>query len=205
MNPLTPNAAGRGVAGLILAAGESRRMGSPKALLGYRGATFLETLIDLFATHCRPVIVVLGAAAKEIRAAVQRDAVFVHNENYLSGQTSSLQAGLRAVPADAAGVLFTLVDHPSVSRETIDALLEPPMPLIRIPRFGAERGHPVWFRRDLFAEFLALPLIGAANQVGRAHRSETEFLDVADPGVVADIDDPAAYRDLLASRARSEA
>ena len=51
------------------------------------------------------------------------------NENYLSGQTSSLQAGLRAVPPDAEGVLFTLVDHPAVSLSTIDALLAPPRPL----------------------------------------------------------------------------
>jgi molybdenum cofactor cytidylyltransferase len=177
-------------------------MGSPKALLVYQGATFLETLIARFAARCSPVIVVLGAGAEAIRAAVHCDAVFVHNQEYLSGQTSSLQAGLRAVPPDADGVLFTLVDHPAVSAQTIDALLEPPLPLIRVPRFEAERGHPVWFRRDLIPEFLALPHTGAANQVVRAHRAETEFLDVADPGVISDIDDPAAYRDLLASSIR---
>jgi molybdenum cofactor cytidylyltransferase len=189
-------------AGLILAAGESRRMGSHKALLPFQGATFLEILIALFATRCSTVIVVLGAGAETIRGAIHREAVFVYNQNYLSGQTSSLQAGLRAVPADADGVLFTLVDHPSVSAETIDALLAPPLPLIRIPRFDGERGHPVWFRRDLISEFLALPAAGAANQVVRAHRGQTEFLDVADPGVVADIDEPAAYQELLASSTR---
>ncbi len=203
MTPPTPN-----VAGLILAAGESRRMGSPKALLPYRGATFLDTLVDLLSARCSPVIVVLGAHADEIRASKWHrppSVTVVYNENYLSGQTSSLQAGLRAVPADSDGVLFTLVDHPAVSRETIDALLTPPLPLIRVPRIGAERGHPVWFRRDLIPEFLALPVTGAANQVVRAHRSETEFLDVSDPGIVADIDDPAAYQNLLASSIRSGA
>jgi molybdenum cofactor cytidylyltransferase len=190
------------IAGLILAAGQSSRMGSPKALLPFQGETFLETLLALFATRCSTVIVVLGAGAETIRMAIHREALFVDNRDYLSGQTSSLQAGLRAVPPDADGVLFTLVDHPSVAASTIDALLEPPFPLIRIPRFGAERGHPVWFRRDLIPEFLALPPTGAANQVVRAHRDQTEFLDVSDPGVVADIDDPAAYQELLASSTR---
>ncbi len=196
------------MAGLILAAGESRRMGSPKALLPYRGATFLETLAGLLAARCGAVIVVVGAHAVEIEAAPWRrpDGLrIVRNESYLSGQTSSLQAGLRALPDDCAGVLFTLVDHPALSAQTIDALLEPPRPLIRVPRFREERGHPVWFRRDLIPEFLALPSDGAANQVVRAHRAETEFIDVDDPGVIADIDDPAAYRELLASASRGPA
>jgi CTP:molybdopterin cytidylyltransferase MocA len=61
------------VAGLILAAGESRRMGSPKALLRYRGQTFLDTLISLFAARCSPVIVVLGADADRIRRGLSCD------------------------------------------------------------------------------------------------------------------------------------
>ena len=197
-------------AGVILAAGESRRMGSPKALLPYRGSTFLNTLASLFAERCNPTIVVLGAESAVIRAAAFLSGRggnisgvrIVDNENYLSGMTSSLQTGLRAVPADAPGVLFTLVDHPAVSPDTLDALLAPPLPLLRIPRFAGERGHPIWFRRELIAEFLAVPAGGAANQVTRAHRAETEFLDVDDPGVVADIDDPLAYRELLAQSHR---
>lgn len=187
-------------AGLILAAGESRRMGSPKALLAYRGASFIENVVGILGSRCQPVIVVLGAHAEQIGGAgvLCRPTVVVTNELYQSGQTSSLQAGIRAVPADVEGVVFTLVDHPAVNAETVDALLRPPLPLIRIPRYQGERGHPVWFRRDLLPEFLALPLTAPANQVTRAHRAETEFIDVDDPGVIADIDDPAAYEQLLA-------
>ena len=185
------------VAGLILAAGESRRMGSPKALLEYRGETFVDRLSGLFARRCSPVIVVLGSEAESIRARAARQAEFVVNPNYGTGQTSSLQCGLRAVPADAEGVLFTLVDHPAVAPETLDRLLAEPRPLLRVPRYGDRRGHPVWFRRDLFAEFLSLPETGAARDVVYAHRAETEFLDLDDAGVVADVDDPAAYRELL--------
>lgn len=187
-------------AGIILAAGESRRMGFPKALLPYRNETFLDTLIGLFATRCDPVIVVLGAGAEQIRAGVTRSATFVVNSDYLRGMTTSLQRGLREVPGEAEGVLFTLVDHPAVSSQTIDALLAAPgperTPLLRVPRYGADRGHPIWFSHDLIPEFLAIPEGGAANEVVHRHRPETQFIDLDDPGIVADIDDPEAYRQL---------
>jgi molybdenum cofactor cytidylyltransferase len=188
-------------AGLILAAGESRRMGSPKALLQYSGETFLDRLIGLFTPRCSPVIVVLGAAADRIRASAVREAGFVYNPDYLTGQTSSMQCGLRAVPADSEGVLFTLVDHPAVAPATLDALLAPPRPLLRVPRLHGKRGHPVWFSREVIPEFLALPAAGAARDIVHAHRAETEFLDIDDPGILADIDDPAAYRALVEARA----
>lgn len=172
-------------------------MGYPKALLEYRGETFVDHLTGLLADFCSPVIVVLGAHADEIRRRVTRPADFIFNANYPTGQTGSLQCGLRAVPPDAEGVLFTLVDHPSVESATISRLLTEPTPLVRVPRFAGRRGHPVWFRRDLIAEFLALPETAAARDVVRAHVAETEFVDVDDAGVVADIDDPAAYRELL--------
>ncbi|SPF52479.1 conserved hypothetical protein [Candidatus Sulfopaludibacter sp. SbA4] len=185
-------------AGLILAAGESRRMGSPKALLQYRGETFLDTLCGLFAARCAPVIVVLGAAAAEIRARALSPAIFVVNHDYQSGQTSSMQCGLRAVPPDSEGVLFTLVDHPAVTPGTIDALLAGRSnALLRVPRCQGRRGHPIWISPTLIPEFLALPKDGAARDVVRRHAAETEFIDVNDPGILADIDDPEAYRSLI--------
>jgi molybdenum cofactor cytidylyltransferase len=189
------------VTGLILAAGESRRMGSPKALLRYRGRTFLDTLISLLAARCSPVIVVLGAGAGEIRGGVAGDAVFVLNPDYRTGQTGSMQCGLRAAPADAEGILFTLADHPAVAASTVDRLLAEPRPLIRVPRFEGRRGHPIWFSRALLAEFLALPPDGAARDVVARNAAETEYLDLNDAGIVADIDDPAAYRALIGAGA----
>jgi molybdenum cofactor cytidylyltransferase len=190
------SASGSGVAGLILAAGESRRMGYPKALLKYREETFLDTLIGLFAAYCQHVIVVLGAGADRIRAQAARPARFVINPNYGRGQTTSLQCGLRAAPPDAEGVLFTLVDHPSVTPETIEALLVGPRPAVRVPRHNGQRGHPIWFSRALIPEFLELSEDGAARDVVSRHAGETEFLDVSDSGIVADIDDLEAYRNL---------
>jgi len=189
-------------AGLILAAGESRRMGSPKALLRYRDQTFLDTLTALFAQRCSPVIVVLGAHADQIRAAAVRPATLVLNPDYALGMTTSLQCGLRAVPPDADGVLFTLVDHPAASPATLDALLTPTdaTPLVRVPRYRAKRGHPIWFSRELIAEFLALPSDGPARDVVARHADRTEYLDLDDPGIVADIDNPEDYRALMGAR-----
>ena len=131
------------VAGLILAAGESRRMGSPKALLRYGSQTFLDTLISLFVPRCAPVIAVLGAHAAEIRAAANHDAIFVENPDYQRGMTTSLQCGLQAIPEDVDAVLFTLVDHPAVSPQTVDALLavNHPDSLLRVPRYREKRGQ----------------------------------------------------------------
>jgi molybdenum cofactor cytidylyltransferase len=185
-------------------------MGTPKALLPFAGETFLDRLVGLLAERCDPVIVVLGAGAAEIEARASRMARFVRNANYRRGQTSSMQCGLRSVPAEANGVLFTLVDHPAVSPETIAALLAPAgegeaaaegeaagRPLVRVPRYRGRRGHPVWFSRELIPEFLALPDGAAARDVVHAHAERTGFLDLDDPGIVADIDDPEAYRGLL--------
>ena len=175
-------------------------MGSPKALLRYRDETFLDRLIGLFASRLDPVIVVLGANAEEIRSQTIRSATFVVNGDYTQGQTSSLQCGLRALPPAVRGVLFTLVDHPAVEPATLDALLQSPAAaagLLRVPRYQGRRGHPIWFSRDLAAEFLALPATAAARDVVRAHAAETTILDLDDPGIAADIDHPAAYRTLL--------
>ena len=68
-----------------------------------------------------------------------------------------------------------------------------PGPLLRVPRYQGRRGHPIWFSRDLIAEFLGLQAFGAAREIVRAHTAQTEFLDVDDPGILADIDDAAAY------------
>jgi molybdenum cofactor cytidylyltransferase len=189
------------ICGLILAAGESLRMGSPKALLEYRGETFLDRLIGLFARRCSPVIAVLGAHRETVRAGLRRtgEALLVENPDYQFGQLSSMQCGLRAAPADAHGVLFTLVDHPAVASATIEALCDfgGSAPL-RIPRFEGQRGHPIWLSKSLAPEFLALPAGSAARDVVMRYECEIAYIDVNDPGILADVDDPQAYAKLLA-------
>src|SRR5436190_17427978 len=100
-------------------------MGFPKALLEFRGETFLDGLIQTFGPHCAPVVAVLGAEAPRIRAGLRlaHRAVILENPDWPLGQITSMQCGLRAAPADARGVLFTLVDHPNVRMSTIEELL----------------------------------------------------------------------------------
>lgn len=176
-------------------------MGSPKALLEFQGESFLDRLVGLFSCRCTPVIVVLGAECEGVRAGLRRpsQALIVENPDFLHGQLSSMQCGLRAAPAGSDGVLFTLVDHPAVASATIDALLDfdSPAPL-RIPRFGGRRGHPIWISKPLVPEFLSLPASASARDVIMHHEQEIAYVDVDDPGILADVDDPAAYARLIA-------
>ncbi|MFB3827170.1 MAG: NTP transferase domain-containing protein [Bryobacteraceae bacterium] len=188
------------VAGIILAAGASRRMGTHKALLDYRGETFLDRLIGCLVPYCSPVVVVLGAGAVEIQPRLIRGAQarIVVNPDWEAGQLTSLQCGLRALEAPC-GVLFTLVDHPAVRPETVARLAAGPG-LLRIPRFAGRRGHPVYFASQLIPEFLALGPAASARDVVDRHADRTVYVDVDDPGIACDIDDPAAYRQLLEGR-----
>jgi len=188
------------IAGIILAAGASSRMGTPKALLEYRGETFLTRLIRVLGTVCDPVIVALGFHADEIRAAARQQVRFAVNPDPSRGQLSSLQAALAEVPGDAGGFLFQPVDCPAVEEQTVRsiaaALREHPLV---IPRHEGRHGHPVGVRRELIAEFLALAPEARAKDIVRRHAERTLYLDTGDAGVLGDIDDPAAYRSLLES------
>lgn len=175
-------------------------MGSPKALLDFRGETFLDRLIRCFEEHCSPVIVVLGHQPEVIRAGVRAPgmAKFVLNTEYRLGQFSSLQCGLRAVPPDTEGVVFTPVDHPNIESATVAELIRS-RAQIAIPQYMEQHGHPVLVSRPLVGEFLALTPDDQARTVLHRHSSDIRYVDVSDAGILDDIDDPDAYYLLLAS------
>jgi molybdenum cofactor cytidylyltransferase len=186
-------------ASIILAAGESRRMGTPKALLQFRGQTFLDGLIGKLQRHCQPVIVVLGHGAGAIREATTRgNPRFVINPDYALGMLTSLQCGLRAVPRESAHAVFTLVDHPNPAGPTLAAVVGAAEAPVVIPRFAGRKGHPVRLSRNVMEELLALPSTARPTDVLYRYLPATLFLDLEDPGVVDDIDDRAAYEELLA-------
>ncbi len=178
-------------------------MGRDKALLAYRGTTFLGHLISVLQPGVDPLIVVLGHHAEAIRESMAAGPHVVMNPDYQRGMLSSLQAGIRALPAEAEAALFTLVDHPAVAESTVDRLLAAFRDSgkgIVIPRYGDRRGHPVIAARAVLEEMLALPSDASPKDVIHAHREETAFIDVEDPGIVRDIDRPQDYEELKGQR-----
>jgi molybdenum cofactor cytidylyltransferase len=190
------------ISGIILAAGESQRMGRDKALLTYHGKAFLETIIqNLNAAGIEKIAVVLGHHAEVIQAKVNLAAVqVVVNPEYPRGQTSSLQLGLETVATDQPdAVILCLVDHPAVPAEVIAKLkqhFESTHAPVIIPTHNGERGHPVVISKALFPELLALSPGEPANAVIRKYRPETQFLEVADRGILIDVDEPRNYERL---------
>lgn len=174
-----------------MAGGASSRMGQPKALLPIAGHTFLGRLIALYTACCEPVVVVLGHQAVEIRAGVPVEAQWVVNSRPELGQFSSLQTGLREVPV-GVDCLFQPIDYPAVKASTVELLAGTSGELV-IPRFEGHRGHPVRISPAIIAELLRLPVGGQARDVIRAHYAEAVFVDVADAGVVTDIDTPEDF------------
>ena len=193
------------IAGLILAAGESSRMGQDKALLTYGGRTFLEIIVaTLHEAGMERVGVVLGHHAEQIQGAVTLEgAEIVINRDYARGQTSSLQAGLRALESPSLeAIVLCLVDHPLVSADTVRRLVvsfrQSGAPLV-IPTCRNQRGHPVLIGRALLEELKALSPDEGANTVIRKYRDATTFVEVGDEGILIDVDDPDAYRRLCES------
>lgn len=190
------------IASLILAAGESSRMGTDKALLLYRGRTFLEHILaTLHNAGIEQLTVVLGHHADEIQLAAKLTGTeVVVNQDYRRGQTSSLQAGLRALDRPAIqAVVLCLVDHPAISTEVIRKLVaafEQSAAPVVIPTYQGQRGHPALISRALFADLLALNTSEGANSVIRKYRNSTHFVEVNDPGVLIDVDDPESFRRL---------
>jgi molybdenum cofactor cytidylyltransferase len=190
------------IAGIILSAGASSRMGTPKAMLPLNGETFLDRLIRLFSEAAIPPIVVLGHQAVEIQSGIQRgsEGRFVVNPDPGRGMLSSLQCGLEAVPQEAEAVMFMPVDHPNLERSTLEKLIghfNAERAPVTVPTFQGEHGHPVLIARPLIAELLALPVTAQASDVIHRYRGRTAYIPVDDPAVTTDIDDRAAYAELL--------
>jgi CTP:molybdopterin cytidylyltransferase MocA len=172
-------------------------MGRPKALLPFRGGTFLSVLAATLGSRCSPVIAVFGAGAENLVSNAPPGVSPVINSQYRLGMLTSLQTGLRALPVESRGrVLFGLVDHPAVVLGAIDALVHSSA-AIAIPRCAGKRGHPVALRKNIVDELLAEPPDSKIHDVINRHASEIEYIDVNDPGIRDDVDDPDAYERLL--------
>ena len=189
------------IIGVVLSAGESSRMGRPKALLPIEGQRFIERIIRVLGlSRVGRTIVVLGHHAEQLRGQIEHLPVeIVINPDYQSGQLSSLQAAIRHIERDdrCAGMLVHLVDHPFIDVALVDKLIAgffETKKLIVVPRYKEKRGHPVIFSRELFGELLNAPVDQGAKAVVNAHRQDTLEIDWQDEGITLDIDTPELYR-----------
>ena len=195
------------LAGVVLAAGDSRRMGSPKALLPIPGGPpFVVRIVQtLRAAGVTDVVVVTGRHHDDIRRVLEAAARpggprLARNPDPSRGQLSSLLVGMDAVVTPGtAGLLVTLVDVPMVSVRTVEAVVErwrqERAPIVR-PAIGDRHGHPVIFDRSLFDELRRAPIDAGAKSVVRAHEHEIVNVAVDDEGCLVDIDTPEEYRRL---------
>ena len=193
------------IAGLILAGGASRRMGTPKALLRFQNETFLDRMIRLFSTVASPVIVVLGHQSDQIRSGIVRasEASFAVNPDPERGMLSSLQCGLKTLPAGTEAVMFTPVDHPNLQGSTLEklaGLFETEGAPVIVPTYEGAHGHPVCIARVVAQDLLELPASAMASDVIHKYAGRTSYIEVDDSAVTTDVDDPEAYAGLLGQR-----
>jgi molybdenum cofactor cytidylyltransferase len=196
-----------GVSAIVLAAGMSRRMGTPKQLLRLAGETILEhTLKNVRASNVSEIVLVLGHAAESVEKEISTERVkIVRNQDYQQGMGTSLRTGLAAVDASASAVLIVLADQPFVRPETINQLIachqnvnqnvnQEEKPQIIIPAFNGFRGNPALLDRSVFAELQSLTGDVGCRAIFGNHTENIRKLPVEDIGVLLDIDSQEEYK-----------
>jgi CTP:molybdopterin cytidylyltransferase MocA len=190
------------VAGIVLAAGASSRMGEDKALLDWQGRSFLEHLISaLKRAGVEPLRVVLGGNAEGVQRRVKfGPGEVVVNRDWQRGMLSSLVAALDSLPRDVDAAVLCLVDHPCVSSRLIRTLIERHGQTGRFivqPTYQGRRGHPVLFAASLFDELRAAPPDVGARHVVYQHAADLLEVPTDEEGIVLNINDKAAYEKVL--------
>ena len=190
---------------VILAAGESRRMGQPKQLLPFGDKTMLECVIDAFRTpRVDEIRVVLGYKADKIAAKIAPSGCkIVMNDHYQQGMFTSIQAGLRALPKKAKLVMIAVCDQPRLKRKTVETLIEEfekERHKILIPSCNGRQGHPPVLRAEYAKEILAMDESLTLKHFYAAHADEITRLAVKDEGSLVDIDDRETYERELKRR-----
>jgi molybdenum cofactor cytidylyltransferase len=203
-----PAADGRRVAAIVLAAGRSTRMGGPNKLLAEIGGRPLVRIVaeQALASRADPVILVTGHERAKVEAALAGLRVrLVHNPDYAAGLSTSLKAGLGALPSSADGAIVCLGDMPSVTAALIDRLVDAFDPehgaLVVVPTIEGKRGNPVVWSRRFVPDLMALEGDGGARHLIATYADVVAEVPVEDAAALTDVDTPDA---LLAVKAELE-
>jgi molybdenum cofactor cytidylyltransferase len=192
------------VTGLILAAGESSRMGRLKQLLPWGGATLVEWQVaQMLEAGVDDVVVVVGHSAEAVAEAVQRtSARAAINDAYKEGRASSVRCGAAAIPDGAEAIVILSVDQPRpawLTRRLIEAWRSQPAPIV-MPTFDGRRGHPILVAGSLLEELRSVTEAGLGlRAVTQSHATETAFVAIDRAAVNIDLNTPADYEAALAA------
>ena len=190
---------------IILAAGESKRMGQPKMLLPFGDRTIIETVVDC-ATRSMVdgVIVVVGANGEKVTEAVgERPVQVAMNPNYREGMLSSIRWGINALPPQARAALVMLGDQPLIASSTIDKVIaayHKESKGLVLPVYGGKRGHPLLIDTKYQDELAQLD--GAIGLRAIIHNNSEDVLEVEmdDAGILHDIDTAEEYQEMIKQR-----
>ena len=192
------------LAGVVLAAGESRRMGQPKQLLSFGESTILERVVDtLLAAGVGEVIVVLGHLAERVGAVLgDRSVRAVINASYRQGMLTSVKCGVRAIDASYDAVLFALGDQPHIECAVVSEVIRAYRAGgagILIPCYSGKKGHPIIINLQRYREAIVnLPEDVGLNVLMQEHADDVQLIDVATEDIIRDIDVPDDYARELA-------
>jgi len=184
---------------IVLAAGESKRMGKSKPLLRFNDKTFLDQIISaLRDSDVDRITIVLGAKAEMIKNSIDLSGTnIVINKDYQKGQLSSLIAAIEDTPQETDAILVCLVDNPFITKEVINKIIakfrETNNPII-VPVFNGQRGHPTLFSRSLFSELVNAPEEQGARYVLHSNAEKVLELETSESTILTGIDTPEDYR-----------
>ena len=193
------------ISGIILAAGSSQRMGSPKALLKIGEKTFLQYIVDvLHSARVIDIVIVLGSEAEKIQPSLSWfEGKVVVNNDWQKGQLTSIITGINSLdmtmtdPEEIHGAIICPVDHPLISQSILVNLLQEfwrSHKKIVLPTYKGRRGHPVIFGKDLFDEIRSAPIDIGARNVVRKHPEEVHEVALEEEGIHINIDTQEDYQ-----------
>ena len=190
---------------LILAAGESRRMGQPKMLLPFSGATIIEAVVhSALASAADEVMVVLGAGEEKIRNAIAHLPVEIAvNTEYRLGMLSSIQCGFRSLPTGTCAMVIMLGDQPTIPAQAVDRVIDAWRQSCKglvLPVYDGRRGHPLLVDMRYRTEVLNLHPSAGMRSILTSHTADILEVPMDIPAVLKDIDTPDDYAKLTGNK-----